>query len=291
MSPSWNRLIRFEAAEGGIHYGEPLESSLSSDGSIDLTRSIQAKEVTGGPFDGKVGEKVFMVKKLLCPLESTPIIPCIGLNYKLHAAEAGVKLPDNPILFHKYPTALAGPGHLTLPFTVSDDQLDWEAELAVVIGKGGKNITKDKALDHVLGYTCGNDLSARKWQFACGGQWNFGKGMDAMAPIGPQIVSTSVITDPGTMRIRTILNGQTMQDSNTNDLIFDVKTIVSFLSQGTTILPGTVILTGTPAGVGFARKPPLWLKEGDVCEIVMDRIGVLRNTIGFEKKAEYVASM
>ncbi|KXS11694.1 fumarylacetoacetate hydrolase family protein [Gonapodya prolifera JEL478] len=275
----WSRLIRFEAVEGGIHYGQPTAASLLPNGSLDTSKVITATEVVGGPFEGTVGTRSFTVKKLLAPLETAPVIACIGLNYRLHAKEGGNKIPDNPVLFHKYPNSLAGPGPIELADFVNDKQMDYEAELTVVIGKAGKNIPKEKALDHILAYTCGNDLSARKWQRACGGQFNFGKGMDNFAPIGPQLVSSSVITDPQNLRLRCVLNGKTMQDETTGDMIFSVAEIVSFLSRGTTLVPGTVIMTGTPSGVGYPRNPPVCLEHGDVCSIEVDGIGSLQNTI------------
>ncbi|KAJ3337664.1 hypothetical protein HDU93_000742 [Gonapodya sp. JEL0774] len=285
MGSSWKRLIRFEAAEGGIHYGEPTPSSLGSDGSLNASGTITATEVLGGPYEGKVGTRVLTVKQLLGPLESTPALACIGLNYKLHAAEGGNKIPDNPVLFHKYTSALTGPGTIELMSSLIG-QMDYEAELVAIIGKAGKNIPKEKALDHVLGYTCGNDLSARKWQRACGGQYAFGKGMDNLAPIGPQIVAASEIPDPQALRLRCVLNGNVMQNETTGDMIFTVAEIVSFLSTGTTLYPGTVIMTGTPSGVGYPRKPPVFLKQDDVCKIEIDGIGALENKIIY-KEAVY----
>ncbi|KAJ3337433.1 hypothetical protein HDU93_001073 [Gonapodya sp. JEL0774] len=301
MSSHWTRLIRFEAVEGGIHFGEPTAESLASDGGLKVNGIIRASEITGGLFEGVVGSNILTVKKLLGPLESTPALPCIGLNYSAHRDEAVAsghqfKFPTYPVLFHKYANALSGPGDVLLPETTNDGQMDFEAELVVVIGKKGKNIPEEKALDHVLAYTAGNDLSARKWQFACGGQFDFGKGMDSFAPIGPMLVRSSVIPDPQNLKISLVLNGKTEQDGNTAQMIFSVKKIVSFLSKGelndvvhksTTLLPGTVIMTGTPAGVGFTRNPPLSLKEGDVADVVIGKIGTLRNHIKYVAEDTY----
>jgi len=159
-------------------------------------------------------------------------------------------------------------------------EVDYECELAVVIGKACKNVTAQDALKYVLGYMCANDVSARQWQMnRGGGQWNFGKGFDTFCPLGPVLSSTSVIPDPNALKISTILNGNTMQSSNTNDMIFSVSRIIEYMSQSTTLLPGTVILTGTPEGVGFARKPPVFLKEGDVVTIDIQNIGQLTNPV------------
>jgi len=159
-------------------------------------------------------------------------------------------------------------------------EVDYECELAVVIGKPCKNVSEEDALNYVLGYTCANDVSARQWQTVRGGgQWNFGKSFDTFCPLGPVISSTSVIPNPNNLKISTVLNDQVMQSSNTNDMIFSVPRIIQFLSQSTTLLPGTVILTGTPEGVGFARKPPVFLKKGDSVTIEIENIGKLTNSV------------
>ena len=158
--------------------------------------------------------------------------------------------------------------------------MDYECELAVVIGKAAKNVSKEKALDYVLGYTCANDVSARDWQRTFGGsQWCRGKTFDTFCPLGPVLVTADEIPNPNQLAIKTILNGKTMQDLNTNDMIFDVPTLISFLSGSTTLLPGTVILTGTPQGVGMAMNPPVWLKSGDVVTIEIEKIGSLTNPV------------
>ncbi|KAJ3343057.1 hypothetical protein HDU93_000227 [Gonapodya sp. JEL0774] len=285
---NWQRLIRFDAVEGGIHYGEPLPGCLGPDGSLDPTRAkISAKEVVGGPFAGAVTDTVLTVKKLLCPLECTPAIPCIGLNYRDHATEAQLPIPKYPVLFIKYANSLAGPTELiTLPACTNDDQMDYEAELCVVIGKGGKNIPLEKALDHVLGYTAGNDISARRWQRECH-QFCFGKGMDKFAPIGPQLVSPSLMPDPQKLRLRGFVDGAEVQNASTDGMIFSVAEIISFISKGTTLLPGMVIMTGTPGGVGLSKKPPIHIQEGTVCRIEIGGIGFIENTFGFEKIDTY----
>ncbi len=224
-----------------------------------------------------------LVTKRLAPLVPS-MIWCIGLNYKHHAKETNSKIPEYPVLFAKGPGALQNPGDpILIPTHLRSDQVDFECELAVVIGKTCKNVRRDAALSYVLGYTCANDVSARDWQIQRGGtQWCRGKTFDTFAPLGPCLVTRDEIPDPHTLRIRTILNGETMQDWNTNDMIFDIPTVIEFLSGSTTLTPGTVILTGTPQGVGMARKPPVWLKAGDKVSIVIDKIGTLTNPVGEE---------
>jgi 2-keto-4-pentenoate hydratase/2-oxohepta-3-ene-1,7-dioic acid hydratase in catechol pathway len=181
----------------------------------------------------------------------------------------------------KTPAAVQNPGDpIVLPRTLNSDAVDYECELAVVIGRKCRNVKKADALTYVAGYTCGNDVSARDWQMKYGGtQWCRGKTFDTFAPLGPCLVTADEIPNPNSLRIRTILNGETMQDWNTNDMIFDVPTLIEFLSGSTTLLPGTVILTGTPHGVGAARKPPVYLKAGDTCTIDIEKIGALTNPV------------
>jgi 2-keto-4-pentenoate hydratase/2-oxohepta-3-ene-1,7-dioic acid hydratase in catechol pathway len=236
--------------------------------------------------------------KLLAPLAPTAIL-CIGLNYKKHAEEGGKPLPAHPMLFMKMPGAAQNPGDpILLPRKLRSDKVDYECELAVVIGRECKNATKANALDYVLGYTCGNDVSARDWQAEWGGgQWCRGKTFDTFCPLGPCLVTASQnslprplppggdgggsdeISNPNGLKIKTVLNGQTMQDWTTEDMIFDVRTLIEFLSGSTTLRPGTVIMTGTPHGVGFARKPPVWLKAGDEVTVEIEKIGRLTNRV------------
>lgn len=216
---------------------------------------------------------------LLAPVHDPRKIICLGLNYRDHAAESGMGPPSEPILFSKYPTALIGhQGEIVLP--ESSTEVDYEAELVVVIGQGGRHIPRDHAMRHVAGYAVGNDVSARDWQLhKPGKQWMVGKTFDTFAPVGPALVTTDEVPDPHGLGIRLRLNGKTMQDSNTSQLIFPVDYIVSYLSQIFTLEPGDLIFTGTPPGVGMARKPPVWLQPGDVVEVEIDRLGTLRNTI------------
>jgi 2-keto-4-pentenoate hydratase/2-oxohepta-3-ene-1,7-dioic acid hydratase in catechol pathway len=216
---------------------------------------------------------------LLSPVPDPSKIICLGLNYRDHAVETGAEIPAEPIVFSKYSTSLIGHGaEILLPEESS--QVDYEAELVVVIGRGGRRIKRENALEHVAGYTIGHDVSARDWQLSKPGkQWMMGKTFDTFAPVGPAIVTPSEVEDPHALGIRLRLNGQTMQESTTAQLIFKVDEIVAYLSKVFTLQPGDLIFTGTPPGVGMARKPPLWLKPGDVVEVEIDKLGVLRNTV------------
>lgn len=245
-----------------------------------LADNNSARVIDGDIFTKfTVTDETAAVKKLLAPIVARNIL-CIGLNYKEHAAETGAKIPEYPVLFMKSLAALQNPGDPIVIPRVEPLQVDYEGELAVVIGKAAKNVSRDTALDYILGYTCANDVSGRNWQKAKGGgQWCRGKSFDTFCPLGPCLVTADDIADANDLRIRTILNGDVMQNSTTADMIFDVRELISFLSQGTTLLPGTVILTGTPPGVGFARKPPVFLKHGDEVVVEIEKIGDLRNPV------------
>ena len=223
------------------------------------------------------------IKKLLAPIQPSSII-CIGLNYRKHAEEAGAKFPEYPVVFFKGVNTLQNPGDaIQIPTHLRSDEVDYECELAVVIGRACKNVSRQNALDYVLGYTACNDVSARDWQLKRGGgQWCRGKSFDTFSPLGPVLVTRDEIPDPNMLKIRTVLNGQVMQDWNTNDMIFNVPSLIEFLSGSTTLLPGTVILTGTPHGVGMAQKPPRWLKAGDSVTIEIEKIGSLQNPVANE---------
>ncbi len=234
------------------------------------------------PLDGSLFGKLtpagtpLRIDKLLPPLVPTNIF-CIGLNYREHAGESGVPIPEHPIVFMKPTSTVIGANEpIAIPSVCSDAEVDYEAELAVVIGRKAKDVPEAKALEYVLGYTAANDVSARTWQLKMGGgQWIRGKGFDTFCPLGPAIVTADEIPDPQVLSLCTVLNGQVMQDHTTADMIFSVARLISFLSQNTTLLPGTVILSGTPQGVGFARKPEVWLKGGDEVVVEIEKIGRL----------------
>jgi 2-keto-4-pentenoate hydratase/2-oxohepta-3-ene-1,7-dioic acid hydratase in catechol pathway len=217
--------------------------------------------------------------RLLPPVSDPRKIICIGLNYLDHAAESGVPAPPEPVLFSKYPTALIGHlDNIVLP-SVSQE-VDYEAELVVVIGRPGRNIAREKAFEHVGGYMVGHDVSARDWQLnKPAKQWMAGNTFDTFAPTGPALVTPDEVLDPHDLGIRLRINGQTMQDSTTRQLIFGIDVLIAYLSQIFTLEPGDLIFTGTPPGVGMARKPPVWLKPGDVVEVEIDHVGTLRNTV------------
>lgn len=222
-------------------------------------------------------------EKRLAPLEPRDIL-CIGLNYRKHAEEGKQAIPAHPVLFMKNSGTVQNPGDpIVLPRRLESREVDYECELAVVIGKECRNVPRERALDHVLGYTCANDVSARDWQRqGGGGQWCRGKTFATFCPLGPVLVTRDEIPNPNALRIRTVLNGRTMQDWSTDDMIFDVPTLVEFLSASSVLRPGTVILTGTPHGVGFAQTPPVFLAAGDTVSIEIERIGTLTNPVAEE---------
>ena len=266
------KIIRFLDATG-----TPRHAVQQSDG----TARLIAGDIYGG-FE--VTSQAAGVRKLLAPVEPAAIL-CIGMNYKAHAAEMGHPPAPYPVLFMKQPAAVQHPGApIEIPTHLASECVDYECELAVVIGRRCKNVSAADALDYVLGYTCANDVSARDWQKDWGGgQFCRGKTFDTFAPLGPCIVTADEIPDPSRLRMRTLVNGEVLQDTPTSDLIFDVPTIIEFLSGSTTLLPGTVILTGTPSGVGMARTPPRWLRPGDEVTIEIDAIGALTNPVALEK--------
>ncbi|MCS6975669.1 MAG: fumarylacetoacetate hydrolase family protein [Gemmatales bacterium] len=215
--------------------------------------------------------------RFLPPVPEPQKIVCIGLNYRDHAAESGAPIPKEPILFSKYPTALIGHEESIVLPSVSNE-VDYEAELVVVLGRRARRVSPQEGLEAVAGYTIGNDVSARDWQLKKDGkQWMVGKTFDTFAPCGPWLVTADEVGDPHRLGIRLRLNGQLMQSSNTDQMIFSVGELVSYLSRVFTLEPGDLIYTGTPPGVGFARKPPVFLKPGDVVEVEIDRLGLLRN--------------
>ncbi len=211
------------------------------------------------------------------PIERPGKIVCVGLNYRDHAEEQGTELPEAPLLFAKFPTALIGPGEpIVIPPIVR--QADYEAELAVVIGARVKGVSKENALEAVRGYLCANDVSARDLQFG-DGQWTRGKSPDTFCPVGPELIPAAEVPDPHALRIRAIVSGEVLQDSTTANLIFGIDEIISHASQTSTLEPGDLILTGTPAGVGIFRDPKRLLEDGDVVTIEIEGLGSLTNPV------------
>jgi 2-keto-4-pentenoate hydratase/2-oxohepta-3-ene-1,7-dioic acid hydratase in catechol pathway len=220
------------------------------------------------------------VRKILAPVVP-PMIWCIGQNYRRHVAEVGMEMPKVPVIFAKGPNTLLNPGDpIQAPAEAKTGELDYEGELVVIIGKTCKDVRREDALKYVAGYTCGNDVSARDWQLKMGGsQWCRGKSFDTFAPMGPCLATPETVRDPGVLQIRTTVNGETRQNSNTSDMVHDVAAIVAFVSQSTTLFPGTAIFTGTPEGVGLGHKPPVWLKDGDEVSVTLEKIGTLTNRV------------
>ena len=251
----------------------PAYAALVSDGS---TREI-AGDILG---EFALTHRAIKPGKLLAPVAPVNIL-AIGLNYKRHAEEGGKGVPERPMLFLKGTNTVQNPGDpIEIPVKLASSEVDFECELAVVIGRACKNVTRERALDCVLGYTAANDVSARDWQKRLGGgQFCQGKSFDTFCPLGPALVTRDEIQDPNSLRLRTLLNGEAMQDWTTGDMIFDVPALIEFLSGSKTLFPGTVILTGTPHGVGYARKPPVFLKAGDTVCVEIERIGSLVNPV------------
>lgn len=217
--------------------------------------------------------------KLLPPVPDPQKIVCVGLNYRDHAAETGAPIPREPVLFSKFASALIGPDEPIVLPAVSN-KVDFEAELVLVVGRKGRNLAADTAMECLAGYTVGHDVSARDWQLEKDGkQWLAGKTFDTFAPTGPHLVTRDEVPDPHSLPIRLRLNGRTMQDSNTRQMIFPAGAVLAYVSQVVTLLPGDLIFTGTPPGVGVARKPQVFLKGGDMVEVEIEGLGVLRNQV------------
>jgi 2-keto-4-pentenoate hydratase/2-oxohepta-3-ene-1,7-dioic acid hydratase in catechol pathway len=217
--------------------------------------------------------------RLAAPIPAPQKILCVGLNYADHARETGKEAPAEPVIFNKFVTAVRGDGD-AIELPKLSREVDYEAELVAVIGRGGRHIPCESALEHVAGYCCGHDVSARDWQLRKpGGQWLLGKSFDSFAPMGPALVTADEVGDTSNLRIQLRLNGQVMQDSTTAQLIFSVADLVAYVSGVCTLAPGDVIFTGTPPGVGVVRKPPVFLQPGDTVEVEIERVGVLRNRV------------
>ncbi|KAJ3568769.1 hypothetical protein NP233_g5497 [Leucocoprinus birnbaumii] len=288
----WSRLIRFVAVETKrVHIGQPVDPNLDVGVAAANRQPIEAYEIIGSALDpsAQVTKEVLTVDTLLAPLsnDEIKIVRCLGLNYSDHAAEAKLAKPAFPILFYKPLASLIGPlATVTIPKVAQPPKEhlpDYEVELVIVIGKAAKNVSEADALDYVLGYTGANDVSFRKHQMAVS-QWGFSKGFDNTNPLGPCLVSNNVIPDPQSVRLKLTLNGNVVQDGTTAEQIFNVRQTVSFLSQGTTLEPGSIILTGTPKGVGFVKNPPLYLKHGDKMAVWLGNgIGTLVNDVKEEQ--------
>lgn len=264
------KIVRLRTATGQILHG-----ALQPDGSI--------LRLEGDPLNQPTLTGELISGQWLAPVSPSSIF-CTGLNYRRHAEETGGKIPEFPVLFMKGVNAVADPGQpIEIPVHLASERVDYECELAIVIGRAAKNVRRSEALDYVAGYTCANDVSARDWQIHHGGsQWCRGKTFDTFCPLGPFLVTPDEIPNPNELRISTTLNDRVVQDWTTGDMIFDVPSLIEFYSGSTTLLPGTVILTGTPHGVGMARDPRLWLQDGDTVTVEIERIGQLTNPVILE---------
>jgi 2-keto-4-pentenoate hydratase/2-oxohepta-3-ene-1,7-dioic acid hydratase in catechol pathway len=270
------RLVTFRhggsGATAGILFGNKVTG---------LGKSMLQVIFSGAP-PAPIGESFDLADvALLAPIPRPPKFICVGLNYRDHAIESNMAIPKVPTIFNKFPNVVIGPGE-TIVLPKESTQPDYEAEFAVVIGSGGRRIPASKAMDHVFGYTIVNDVSARDLQLATT-QWLMGKTCDTFAPMGPAIVTKDEIADPHAIDISLEIGGEVLQNSNTRELIFKVPELIEFISSVVTLEPGDVISTGTPSGVGFARKPPRYLKDGDECIVRIQGLGELRNPVAAEK--------
>lgn len=267
------------------HNGTVQHGVCSGDTITIYADAPSAVALAGSITDFASGAEVAVADvDLLCPVPRPGKIICIGLNYRAHATEGGNPIPDYPAVFMRGPTSLM-PSGADMIYPECSDQLDYEAELAVIIGKTATNVSAADALDYVAGYSCFNDGSVRNYQRKST-QWTMGKNFDATGGFGPELVTPDELPAGASgLRLVSRLNGQIMQDSDTGDMIFDVATLIATLSEGMTLEPGDVIATGTPSGVGYARTPPVYMKPGDVCEIEIEGIGILTNCVARRKPA------
>ncbi|EWG41252.1 hypothetical protein FVEG_03394 [Fusarium verticillioides 7600] len=296
MKVAWQRLIRFVSTDGRVLRGEPILPNPDFDlGDTTEETKLQARVIEGDDLYDTTGathvtDEVVTVKTLLGPLVASDvsILRCVGLNYATHIREAGRKQPPFPSIFFKPSTTIHDHGvNVVIPKVAQDDQADYEGELVVVIGRDAKNVKESEALDYVAAYTAGNDISSRKWQRdpnLAGGvpQWGFSKGFDTFAPLGPALVSSSLIAAPEKLHLQTIVDKETRQDAGLDDLVFSIPRLIAHLSSGTTLQKGSVIMTGTPGGVGAGLKPAKYLVPGTQMEVNITQIGTLKNGVDFE---------
>ncbi|KAL9567537.1 hypothetical protein ACKAV7_008301 [Fusarium commune] len=296
MKVTWQRLIRFVSTDGRLLRGEPILPTPDFDlGNTTEETKLKARVIEGDDIYDTTGvtrvtDEVVTVKTLLGPLVASdvPILRCVGLNYATHIREAGRKTPPFPSIFFKPSTTIHDHGvNVVIPKVAQDDQADYEGELVVIIGKDAKNVKEAEALNYVAAYTAGNDISSRKWQRdpnLAGGvpQWGFSKGFDTFAPLGPVLVSSSLITSPETLHLQTIVDNDVRQDARLDDLVFSIPRLIAHLSSGTTLQKGSVIMTGTPGGVGAGLNPPKYLIPGTQMEVKITQIGTLKNGVDYE---------
>ncbi|OAQ42025.1 ureidoglycolate lyase [Pedobacter psychrophilus] len=258
---------RYDTSAFGEDYNEAF---FEHDGLNRLAKFIKENKANLSLIDD--------IERLGCPFARPSKIVCIGLNYAKHAKETNAPIPKEPIIFFKSTTSVIGPND-SIMLPKDSLKTDWEVELAFVIGKKASYVSKEEALDYVAGYVLHNDVSERAFQLERGGQWAKGKGCDTFAPLGPWLVTKDEIANPNNLRLWLKLNGKMVQDGNTDDFIFDIAHVVSYLSEFMTLLPGDVISTGTPHGVGLGFNPPIYLKEGDVIELGIDGLGEAKQAV------------
>lgn len=288
-----DRLVRVHAQGHSTPvYATPILPAGTTDmGQATEARLLSSSEDIWSEANQVRSDTIVKIDRFAAPLapQHTGTQRLLGLNYAAHAHESHMPIPAHPILFYKPVTALTGPfDDIVVPLVAQDPPtVDYECELIVVIGTAGKDIPEEAAQEYIYGYTVGNDVSHREWQLARGGtQWSLGKSFDTWAPYGPGIIAAHCVPDPGNLSIATKVNGRVVQESNTRDLIFSVPKLVSFLSRGTTLRRGDMIWTGTPPGVGMGRRPPLWLRDGDVVETSLQGVGRCVNRVRFERGSE-----
>jgi 2-keto-4-pentenoate hydratase/2-oxohepta-3-ene-1,7-dioic acid hydratase in catechol pathway len=262
------RIGRFAAKGGPAKFG-----IFEGDRVFETTDPFSGHAVKGAPHD-------LADVKVLAPVGRPSKIVCVGINYVPHMEETGFERPAEPVIFSKFASALSGPNDAILLPKAAPRRVDYEAELVIVIGRRGRDIELAHALDHVAGYTVGNDVSARDWQLKkAGGQWLLGKSFDTFLPLGPWMTTPDEFGDPAQRHVRCTINGEVLQDDVLANLIFGFAEVIAYVSLVATLEPGDLIMTGTPGGVGQSRTPPRWLQEGDVVETSVDGIGTLRNTV------------
>jgi len=263
------RIARVADLNGAIHHACPTDK-------CGTFEELAGSWETGFRQTGEI----ISGARLLAPLDP-PVVYAIGLNYHDHAVETAAPIPGYPVVFLKNIRAVTGPGQpIRVPAKLRSDEVDSEAELAIVLSRECRNATRENAMHHVAGFTCANDVSARDWQKKrSGGQWSRAKSFDTFCPLGPWVVTPDELPDPLHLSIKGRLNGRLMQDSNTSQMIFDIRALLEFLSADTTLPACSVILTGTPHGVGMARKPPVWLQPGDTVSVEIEGIGTLENPV------------
>ena len=273
------KLVTYSTGDGGPMVGHIEDGEIRALGGASLLEYIEH----GRDADRRPGGETVPLEeaRIHAPIERPGKIVAIGLNYVDHAEETGAQIPEKPLVFAKYPNTVIGHGE-AIRIPPITEQADYEAELAVVIGRPARNVSEGEALEYVFGYANANDVSARDLQFSEGGQWTRSKSIDTFCPIGPYIATRDEVPDPQNLYIRAILNGEVVQDGTTSRMIFPVAELVSFLSRGMTLFPGDIIITGTPPGVGMARDPQVWLKAGDEVSIEIEGLGTLTNPVEAE---------